>query len=103
MNYLVIYDSPPILLYQRDDKSVCPEISIRYPLLDEVGKIYRELNDETPNITVSLTNLSGSLTEMFADPPLGLIAEVYSDQQSVFRGVIDSIELGSKVTFGIIS
>lgn len=100
MIYLVVRSVPPILYYQGTDSAFHAEIALRYPLLKAVGHINRPLNDETPNVTVTLDN--SDLTELFLDPPIGSIATVYRDDAAVFEGTIDSITLNGDISLGII-
>lgn len=103
MIYLVIRSIPPILYYQDSDPSYYAEIALRLPLLKSVGHIHRPLNDEAPNVTVSLDNGAGGLTEQFLDPPIGAVASLYRDDTAIFEGSIDSVTIDDDIALGIVA
>lgn len=102
MIYLIVRSAPPVLYYQGHDLSYHAEIALRYPLLQSVGRINRPINDETPNVTVTLDNGDGGLTEMLADPPIGCIATLCRADAVVFEGTIDSVTIKDTIELGII-
>lgn len=103
MIYIMIDSEPPILYYQGIDASYAPDVSIRYPLLKEVGRVSRSLNDEVPNLTVSLDNQSGELTDSFSDPPVGCKLALYKEATVIFSGTIDGVKISDTVDLSIVS
>ena len=102
MIHFIVRSEPPVLYYQGTDLSYHAEIALRYPLLKAVGRINRPLNDETPNVTVTLDNGDGGLTEPFLDPPIGCDATLYRADVAVFEGTIDSVTINGDISLGIV-
>lgn len=101
MRYLIIESYPKVMYYQYEDNGSHSEVSIRYPLLSEIGSIVRPINDEVPNLTISLDNSDGELTNEFSNPPLGKLATLYLNTVAIYTGIIDSVSINTTIDLSI--
>ncbi len=74
-----------------------PPLSFSPPKLLNVGALHRPLGGENANVSVELDNATGALTHRFADPPLLCEVTLTRDNDTLLRGSLSSVRLGSTV------
>lgn len=96
-DYRVVIAAEPDLTYYHGTK---PEGDIVSPRLSSVGELragLRPQNAETPNVTVTLDNADGALSDDIADYTLLRPATIYRDDIEVFAGTATRIVIGSDI------
>lgn len=74
-----------------------PPLSFSPPQIISVGALHRPLGGENANVSVELDNARGQLTSLFADPPLLCEVTLTRDSDTLLRGSLSAVRLGSTV------
>ncbi len=77
--------------------STVPPLTFTIPKVISVGALHRPLGGENANVTVELDNASGQLTALFIDPPLMCEVTLTRDSDTLLRGSLSAVRLGSTV------
>lgn len=76
----------------------------RHQLLRSVSPLRDDTEGETANLSIELDNRGGTLTTLFARPPLGVEVTVYDGSAAVFEGVVIGLSLsGDSATLGCVA
>lgn len=67
----------------------------------DAGPQRAALNGEVPNISVTLDNARGDVTELLAVPPLRARAELREGGATLFAGTVQSVSLAEVATLGL--
>ena len=102
MIFLRIDSEPPRSFYVNPMAiPLLPAQEARHELLLFVGALRSSAEGETPNLAVTLRNTSAQCSQLFADPPIGVKAELRNEDETLFTGVVRTVDIGDDCRLSI--
>lgn len=105
-SWVYVDNDPPFVIYnQESDLASIGDYRV-FPFLLEIPDIRYEVkvgseSQENSALNVTVKNPRGEFTNLVADPPIGIKADIYKDGEIIFTGIVESISLGATSTMNI--
>ncbi|MFZ5483474.1 MAG: carboxypeptidase-like regulatory domain-containing protein [Pseudomonadota bacterium] len=107
--WLRVDTDPPVALYRERAALAYVDCDLRIPALSTAGVLSRQLSrppdapGEVANLRIGLDNAEGVLTKLWTVPPVRIAATLYQDADTIFEGLITSIDLSARASLQLVA